>query len=94
MLWTKGLNQSLLQQTLHGIRRVCGHRAIVPGSCVVSDALYQVDRSSRVRTWKLKRNQGGANQNDVRVNITKVEKTRKVGDNFDLDPKPRLITVP
>ena len=94
MLWTKGLNQSLLQQTLHSIRSICSHQAIIPDSCVVSDALYQADQSSGVWTWKLKHLQGGDNQNDVRVSVTKVEKTRKVGDGFDLDLKPRLITIP
>lgn len=67
---------------------------MVPGSCVVSDALYPVDQSSGVWTWKLKHLQGGLNQTDVHVNVTKFEKTPKVRESFDFDLKLRLISIP
>ena len=94
MLRTKGLDQSLLQQTLHNLRRVCNHWETVPSSYVISDGLSPVNQSSGVSAWKLKRLQGGVSQTDVQVNVKKPREMHNVGESFDFDSKLRPINIP
>jgi len=37
---------------------------------------------------------GGANRLDVHVNVVEFEKTHKVGERFDPDPRPWSINPP
>lgn len=100
MLRTKGLNPSLVQQTLHNLRGVCGRRAIIPSSHIISSGLckpgnrpLEANRYPEVWVGKFSRAQGSTDQKDVHVKVVKFEKSQKVGSNFDLDLNPRLVTV-
>lgn len=94
MLRAKGLNQSLLQQTLHNLRRVCGCQAVIPSSLVISGGLqksdhkpFGVDRCSDVWVARL-------NRHDVHVKVVGFEEKQKVGKSPGPDPKPGSIDVP
>ena len=86
MLQTKGLNQSLIQQTLHNLRRVCGRQAVIPSSLVFSGGLQKSDRrplgvDRRSDVWVVK-----LNRVDVHVKVVRLEETQKVGKGPGPDP--------
>ena len=101
MFRTAQLDQSLSQQTLHNLRRVCGHRDIIPSSLLISDGLhepndgtFEMNQCPEVWMGEFNPVQGGANQNDVQVKVVKLGRTQKVSKSFDLGLVPWLVDVP
>lgn len=97
----KGLNETLLRQTLHNLRRVCGQRATIPTSYVISGDLCdsnnappEVNQSLKIWTGNLNRLRGGTNQDGVHVRVVKLERPRKVSGHFDVNgASQRLMYV-
>lgn len=84
---TKGLNEDLLQRTLHNLREVCGEKAKLPETCKLplrfsrlSDRPFSTSRYAEV--WSGQRNpkEGNDSVMDVCIKVIKLKGVHKVGE--------------
>jgi len=89
VLRVQGLTQELFGQTLRNIREVCDHRAILPGSYIISGGLSKVTANPHVvgeyaDAWRGELFPEGDTNTPVNVFIkaVRIERAHKVGELF------------
>lgn len=88
MLRVEGLSEHLRHQTLHNLWRVCGGRAALPESCLVTRQLNKLtsepcSAGRYAEVWKGQTGggEGSSSVIDVCIKVIKSEKIHKVGDS-------------
>ena len=81
---TQELTRELFEQTLHKLREVCGHRAVLPGSHIFSSGLSELTvipshtMHERAEVWKGELSSGSITRMNVCLKAMKIEKVREV----------------
>lgn len=93
MLRVGGLHEELQQRTLHNLWEVCGERAILPESCMISCQFSHStaepcipSRYAEVRKAQTSPREGSGGAMDVCIKVIELEKVHKVGESSYRSP--------
>lgn len=100
MLGIKGLNQDLLQRTLHNLWEVCSERGVLPGSCGIprqfaklTEQPFVVSRYAEVWSGQPSPGEGNDGTMDVCIKVIKLKGVHRVGEAFRHSPGNLLDSI-